>query len=103
MGPDDGGSRECFAAKRGDDFNVESSHWDLSQVKDATKKAGFLILAFRRAGRLELRAAGSRVPFGSVFHPMMMERTHKDVDHEVSGQCDRNQGTAQEKLHRNIS
>ncbi len=103
MGPDAGSSMECFAAKRGDSFHVDGSRWELSQVKDATEKAGFLIVGFSRDARLELRArvVGSRHPFWLVFRPMMMmNRTRKDVDHEVSGQCgDGNQGTAQKKLH----
>ena len=76
-------------------------------MKDATEKAGFLVIIFSRAGRLELWicVVGSRHPFWPVFRPMMMvDRTRKDVDHEVSGQCgDGNQGTAQKKLHLNIS
>jgi hypothetical protein len=102
MGPDDGSSGECFAAQRGDRFNLEGSRWDLSQMKDATEKAVFLIIAFSRAGRLELQlcVAGSWRPSQAVFRPMMMQHTGKDVDHEVSGQCgDGNQGTAQESFH----
>jgi hypothetical protein len=54
MGPDDGRGRGCVAAERGDSFHVEGGRWELSQVKDATEKAGFLLVAFRRAACLEL-------------------------------------------------
>jgi hypothetical protein len=55
MGPDEGSSGERFAVKGGDNFNVEGSRWDLSQVKDATEKTGFLFLIDQsRAARLEL-------------------------------------------------
>jgi hypothetical protein len=74
MGPDDGGSGQCLAAKLCESFNVEAGRWDLSQVKDATEKTGFLIIIFSRAGRLASRVCvvGSRHPFRPVFHPMMM-------------------------------
>ena len=88
---------ECFPAKRADSFHVEGSRWELRQVEDATEKAGFLVNIFSRAGRLELWncIVGSRHPVSPVFRPMMMQRTRKDVDRKVSGQCsDGNQGTA---------
>jgi hypothetical protein len=105
MGPDDGGSGQCFAAQRADSFNVEGSRWDLSKVKDATEKTGFLIIIFSRSSRLEpqVRAEGNRQPSWLFFRPMMMQHTRKDVDHQVSGQRGGgNQWMAQGILHRNI-
>jgi hypothetical protein len=103
MGSDDGSRGQCFAARRGDSFNVEGSRWDLSHVKDATEKTRFLLLiACNRTGHLELKAcvAGGRHSFWPVFRPMVVQRTRKDVDHDVSGQCgDGNQTIALEKLH----
>jgi hypothetical protein len=73
MGPDDGNSGERFVAESDGSFKLKGCRRDLSQVKDATEKAGLLLIVFMRAGRLELLGRGvGRRRHSWVFRPMMM-------------------------------
>jgi hypothetical protein len=55
MGPNNRSSGGRFAVERSDSFDVQGSWWHLSQVKDAAKKAGFLVaVVFGLAGSLEV-------------------------------------------------
>ena len=53
IGPDDRGRGEFFAAQERDRRNLFHRRQNLSQVKNAAKKAGLLIIVFVRACRLE--------------------------------------------------
>jgi hypothetical protein len=101
MGPNECSNAERVAVKRGGSFNVKSSRCNLRLMKDGTQKASFLIIAVGRVGRLvlQLRAAGKR-----AGRTMMMDSAGKHVYQEVSGQRgERNQRTAHDKLHLNIT
>jgi hypothetical protein len=62
----------------------------LSQVKDTAEKAGFLVaIVVGLAGyqKLLLDVVGNRRSFWPAFRLMMMQRTRKEVDRQVSSQC----------------
>ena len=65
---DQGESEKRFAVQGGGSLRVEDCRWELRKMKNATEKAGFLLIIVQEMGRLKLQvgAVDGRRPCGQV-------------------------------------